>query len=957
VYWLRAALISLALLIGFLGCAPVAGADSAQFLDKSALVIALDTVRGDATWPVDVINPSAQPLQVSLQLSEGLSGFLKVVEPAVRTVPPGQTATFKLAPGSKAPKAASGDLVILAGGTVDRRAVQITDQGFFHKYWGRIASLAVLVTVVVIGIVVLTRPKRRRQPAKSRWLLPQLAAKTGKSGTLHSDEPTEHDALDRKPYTEALARIAHEGEPPLVIGVFGEWGSGKTSLLLQIRAELQRDKTCALAWFEPWKFQSDPNPVLPLLHAIVRDLELESSGDVRRSLSVLSETLGSIVLSTTARVSVADLRRTIGAYDQANFRVRSEHTRLDEHFSYLVTHVLKATRRSRLVVFIDDLDRCLPEQILSLLEALKLYLNRPDCVFFLAVDSDRLAKVVASRYVDSGLDGGDYLEKIVQVPFTMPRITLPVFSDYLSSLLTPETQAATPVLCAGLRRNPRSARRLVNILVLQDGLAHQRGVQPYHVAVLATVLLARVVDPEFYAKLETDSTLLRRVAEDLQTADAEGTRWPEAIERCVEALRFITGATFDDVAAYIDLASATPPEPPVVSSSTASSPESSAFPSLGEQSIHVEPVVAYAPSLTTARFGLIRAVEGFLESALPAPENLIPLEMKRRSVGDFPSAPVFPSAGRSVAARDIEEMFDKSGRQLLIVGPPGSGKTVLLLQLAETLLRRVQADPAAPVPVPLFMREWKFSYDKGTYSLPGEIERSFGIPAPEADMLLNDGALALLLDGLDEVQPRGQMRKAAGFIDAFIAQSPGIAVAITCRDSLESVLPRLRAAAEIQPISLQASTDFLQRQTNSPWGSSDVLRELAETPSGLGLLAKHFIETGRPLSGPAADAVEEMVTSMTSRIAAKDVGSVERILGIFAAIARRMQEEGSSIFDTEDSATRALFRERGAIGTEVESIVAAAADEGLLTRQGGSRYAFSHQLINEYFAGIIDYRD
>ena len=55
-------------------------------------------------------------------------------------------------------------------------------------------------------------------------------------------------------------------------------------------------------------------------------------------------------------------------------------------------------------------------------------------MFFLAVDNQRLVQAVANKYKDVGIDGADYLEKIVQMPFQMPRLSPSAFKDYLSRL-------------------------------------------------------------------------------------------------------------------------------------------------------------------------------------------------------------------------------------------------------------------------------------------------------------------------------------------------------------------------------------------------------------------------------------------------------------------------------------------------------------------------------------------
>jgi predicted KAP-like P-loop ATPase len=70
-----------------------------------------------------------------------------------------------------------------------------------------------------------------------------------------NDQPTETDALDFTPYVETLADIIQTGNTPLTIGVFGTWGSGKTSLMKMVKNQLPGEFT--VAWFDAWKYDKE----------------------------------------------------------------------------------------------------------------------------------------------------------------------------------------------------------------------------------------------------------------------------------------------------------------------------------------------------------------------------------------------------------------------------------------------------------------------------------------------------------------------------------------------------------------------------------------------------------------------------------------------------------------------------------------------------------------------------
>src|SRR5438094_4296605 len=84
---------------------------------------------------------------------------------------------------------------------------------------------------------------------------------------VYNDEPTAQDGLNRQQYAQAFARLAETCETPLVVGLYGTWGIGKTSLMKLIQNELDNSKTRVI-WFNLWEHQFNENPVVALAHAL-----------------------------------------------------------------------------------------------------------------------------------------------------------------------------------------------------------------------------------------------------------------------------------------------------------------------------------------------------------------------------------------------------------------------------------------------------------------------------------------------------------------------------------------------------------------------------------------------------------------------------------------------------------------------------------------------------------------
>ena len=231
----------------------------------------------------------------------------------------------------------------------------------------------------------------------------------------HNDEPALHDALERGPLIEEVGDAIARCTPPQVFGVHGGWGLGKTSFLHQVQwyltgdcpqqpeavtedmkkqaedateeAPAQRhgvygDRVQAV-WFDAWRYQDERAPVVALLHEMRAQLSWgkRAARSTRRHAEIAVR---------GALLSLEELTRKIGLqysrFQQASREWETEnlatalpsHT-LREHLRAAISQLLPdegtGERSPRLVVFIDDVDRCEPEAAYRLLEGLKIYLT------------------------------------------------------------------------------------------------------------------------------------------------------------------------------------------------------------------------------------------------------------------------------------------------------------------------------------------------------------------------------------------------------------------------------------------------------------------------------------------------------------------------------------------------------------------------------------------------------
>ena len=394
---------------------------------------------------------------------------------------------------------------------------------------------------------------------------------------LSADAATEDDELDRSRYVDALAEVAVGAETPLVVALYGAWGSGKTSLMLRLRRQLEpnhdrsrlAEASAARArtiWFDPWMHQFDESPAIGLLHATTDQLELTMRSDVRDALVKIALALAEDIQIPYLGLRVGRLVKVRDELAEDEFRRREQQARLRKHFH----DVLKAAARDapdrRLVFFIDDLDRCQPQRALQVLEALKLYLDLPGCVYVLGVDRVQLEAAVQNEYKELGIAASSYLDKIVQLPFSIPAISDDAMREFVDARVPADLKMCSELLVTAGADDPRQVKRIVNSLRLNDRLWPAGSRAEYQPQILTAIILIQNLAPDLYRELRLNPSALSGLFGD--RASADGSLWADHVApqpRLAAALRLVTVPSELDPRPYFTLtaAVATPPEAPM----------------------------------------------------------------------------------------------------------------------------------------------------------------------------------------------------------------------------------------------------------------------------------------------------------------------------------------------------------------------------------------------------------
>jgi hypothetical protein len=320
------------------------------------------------------------------------------------------------------------------------------------------------------------------------------------------DVPAANPTLRFDQIAGALSTIVESSQPRFAVGIFGGWGSGKSTLMNEIQRRLV-SRDIIVVEFNAWRYEREPHLIVPLLDTIraglaawadraeatdanaekIRDIARRVGRVVRalvRSASVDIGIPGAVSISVDPGKALDEI--TAPATDPATSPQSLYFGAFEELTSAFAG--VHGAGIDRIVVMVDDLDRCLPQQALTVLESMKLFFDMPGFVFVVGLDEHVVESAVRTKFVlstatsngssDAQLER-DYLKKIFQVPYTLPALVPDQLDDLLQWLYQhaelPPTQQNDLRLRVSRylgyvaqdgRLNPREVKRFINAYTL-----------------------------------------------------------------------------------------------------------------------------------------------------------------------------------------------------------------------------------------------------------------------------------------------------------------------------------------------------------------------------------------------------------------------------------------------------------------------------------------------------------
>jgi len=367
------------------------------------------------------------------------------------------------------------------------------------------------------------------QPPSPSRVLPEII----------SDTPEETTPDFRfNEYAHSIADVIGnpKNKTPLVIGLYGAWGTGKTTLMKRVEQYLTPKRPppgyrrCKTVWFQAWKHADEDAILAALLEEILKSMQREGfftsakafieqlmeSFQLKSALGDAFKVLTDVPIDPSKWFESLEYKKKLGFYEVF-------HRFFDRLiWSYVTPSGLQTGKdfndeKGALVIFIDDLDRCPYPRIVKVLETIKLFMDKSGCVFVLGADREVIEKALKDTY---GEDAPKFMDKIVQVTFALPPVPTEDIKRFLNKHAL-EQQATmdkfATLIAREMNHNVRAVKRFLNNMRLTESLvAHVKVDLTNHPHALMHWTIVEYAYPELANKIrgnvQTVLVMLEKIA-------------------------------------------------------------------------------------------------------------------------------------------------------------------------------------------------------------------------------------------------------------------------------------------------------------------------------------------------------------------------------------------------------------------------------------------------------------
>lgn len=367
------------------------------------------------------------------------------------------------------------------------------------------------------------------------------------------------DFLNRKYFadhiTSAVKNYEDKNNESLTIGLYGKWGSGKTSIINMIIENIQDDKSFIIFNFEPWLF-SDTNQLLSnffkefaqkINHDANESEDMKSIGSKMEAYASFFEPL-TLIPEPTIQIIVKAIHTFFSSGGKTFTKMGEAYKKdLSATKKDIEKHLNKLDKK--ILIIIDDIDRLNNTEIKQIFQLIKSLGNFPNTIYLSSMDKDVIVNALSE--VQKG-DGNEYLEKIINVPLEIPQLSKTDIDKFLFKKLDEilleidekdfDQSYWGNIFHSGYKNfflNIRDVIRYINILRFN----HDALKLNVNIIDLMAITAFQVFEPKIYAFLKHNKNLLSGQESNNQYSSKQENekKLKEELENCKILLQKLDG--------------------------------------------------------------------------------------------------------------------------------------------------------------------------------------------------------------------------------------------------------------------------------------------------------------------------------------------------------------------------------------------------------------------------------
>lgn len=267
---------------------------------------------------------------------------------------------------------------------------------------------------------------------------------------IRPDDPFKSDLLGRDKEIQNLTNFITNVNTPCVLAIDSRWGTGKTTFVKMWENYLKKQKISSI-YFNAWETDYITEPLVSFLGEINRQLDDLITPNVKNTKKwektkqigkkIIRHGLPSMLRIVTSGIINAEayiedeIKNTVGAVsgDAIDLYLNQKKS-ITEFHSALGAFIEDAVNGGKLIIFVDELDRCKPTYAIQLLESIKHIFNTEGIVFVLSLDKEQLCQSIKSVY-GSGIDSDGYLRRFIDFEYNLRASDLDDFIDSVIDFL------------------------------------------------------------------------------------------------------------------------------------------------------------------------------------------------------------------------------------------------------------------------------------------------------------------------------------------------------------------------------------------------------------------------------------------------------------------------------------------------------------------------------------------